>query len=445
MKKLYTTTLYFGALLVAASCDTTEEAYYPGPESDIDLKVVETGSIRLAADGKGKTINIESTVYWDASLSETGNNFTVEQSTDRGNGTVTVSGSLNYNDTRREAKLYVTARNINKQIEIDVVQAQLMFSMDKHDDVVMPEEGGEFSLEFNSTIEWNFRITNNTAATQDWVRFNPGGTGYGDWEPINVHVEVQPNYTEQERSLTLALRPVDPEAQELIGSAGDLPASFTITQAAGTRVQDVSAVVGTVDYHECDIMVNYKSVAPVTDVGVLLYESDGSEAGSFSAEKVNGTYPDSGPLTVHLSGLKEGMRYSVVPYVTSMVGLERGNAVEFTTKADIVYNGVSITHYEITPSSRSVTVGVSMQSDIEIIEGGITLYDTAGSVIKTYSEPIAADVYEFVIDSEEILTPKTEYRVEIFAITNVNRAVEGPIAFTTKGLTPEEDDNNPPE
>ncbi|MBD5358846.1 MAG: BACON domain-containing protein [Bacteroides sp.] len=429
---------------MATACNTTEEAYYPGPESDIDISVAETGAIRLAADGKGKTINVKSNVYWDADIREdvNTNTFTVEQSTDRGNGTVTVSGALNYNNTRRDGKLYVTARNINKQIVIDVMQAQLMFSMDRHENVSMPEEGGEFSFEFTSTIEWYFRITNNTGPTEDWVKFTPGQTGYGDWEPMMMSIEVAPNYTTQERSMTLALRPVDTDATEMIGSVENgLPSSFTITQAPGTIPDAVEAVIGTPDYTECDVTINYNSTAPVSEVGIRLTEAGGSEIGTFPAEKDNGVYPDSGPVVVHLTGLTEGTRYFAEPYVTSMVATATGEAVEFFTKADA--KGVSITNYEITPYGRMVKVSLSLQSDEELTEGGIIIYDMAGNEVGTYTKSLSGHSNQVEISSESVLTPVTDYRIEIFVKTAINTATEGPFDFTTTKIMPGEDDNTP--
>jgi hypothetical protein len=438
MKKIYLIPTYIAAILMVTGCDTTEDAYYPGPESDIDLTVDHTGSIRLSADGIAQTIDVKSTVYWDATIEQNGTDFTVEQSVDRGNGTVTVKAAPNYNDdTRRTAKLYVTARNINKRIEIDVVQSQLLFSMDEVKDYDFPEEGGEFSLTFTSTIGWQFTSSN---SSEDFLAFNPSSTGDGDWEDITVNVNVSPNYTQKEREVTLALRPTDSETLEIIGR--ELPKSFTVTQAAGTLPQSIVATPDSVDYTKANVRINYGSTAPVTDAGVDLYDATGSKVGSYKANMAGDGYPTSGPVTVRLTGLTEGVTYKVVPYVESMVGRAEGSEVEFTTLNNTGYEGVKITGYSINLTSRQVTVKVDVESDIDLMEGGISIYYPDGYHIVTYTTPLSGIPHSFEVSSVDFMSPNTEYLIEIFARTSLNEAKVGPERFTTKTEGPIITSNN---
>jgi len=175
MRTITRIVLYAMPLLIAAACDTTEESYYPGPESDITISVEQKGAILLSADGTAQTIDVKATTYWDATIEESGNTFSVKQSVEKGDGTVTVEGQPNYNSGVKQGKLYLSARNINKRIEVDVMQAQLKFSMGKQDDITLPERGGSFMLEFESTVSWNFEVSRGDAS---WLTCNPGISGY---------------------------------------------------------------------------------------------------------------------------------------------------------------------------------------------------------------------------------------------------------------------------
>ncbi len=121
MRTITRIVLYAMPLLIAAACDTTEESYYPGPESDITISVEQKGAILLSADGTAQTIDVKATTYWDATIEESGNTFSVKQSVEKGDGTVTVEGQPNYNSGVKQGKLYLSARNINKRIEVDVM------------------------------------------------------------------------------------------------------------------------------------------------------------------------------------------------------------------------------------------------------------------------------------------------------------------------------------
>ncbi len=439
MRTITRIALYAMPLLIAAACDTTEESYYLGPESDITISVEQKGAILLSADGTAQTIDVKATTYWDATIEESGNTFSVKQSVEKGDGTVTVEGQPNYNSGVKQGKLYLSARNINKRIEVDVMQAQLKFSMGKQDDITLPERGGSFMLEFESTVSWNFEVSRGDAS---WLTCNPGISGEGKWDRITVDVEVGPNYTPSERSVTLLLRP---QNGDLIPYLGTLPDSFTVTQAAGTPPTGVRASVDSVKYHEGYLTVNYESVAPVQEVGVEVKVAGGETVGRYPAERVNNSYPLSGPVTVNVTGLDEGVRYTAVPYVTSMVSTVEGEQVEFTTDAVIVYRGVEIVSYKIRPTARQVFVTAELHSDVNVTEGGITIYNADGSHIVTYTKPINANVTSFEIESVDFMSPKTEYLIEIFVRTALNEAVTDRIPFTTEGLVPDEGNNTPPD
>lgn len=90
-------------------------------------------------------------------------------------------------------------------------------------------------------------------------------------------------------------------------------------------------------------------------------------------------------------------------------------------------------------------VTAELHSDVNVTEGGITIYNADGSHIVTYTKPINANVTSFEIESVDFMSPKTEYLIEIFVRTALNEAVTDRIPFTTEGLVPDEGDNTPPD
>lgn len=449
MKKIYTTPLLICTLLTIASCDTIEDAYYPGP-MPTDVLSVNVAEVRLNADGTPQDVGVTAICYWDASLTDNQNVFNISSSTNRGDGVVSVGADSNYGSGVKTATLVISARNFNKDVTVNVMQSSLTFEMAAKDYPATPEQGGSVDLKFDSSTGWTFVVQPNGSdpndvGSLDWLEFTPGVTGDGSFYETTVTATWKPNYTTSPRMITLVLRPLNEDILNYL-DRDKLPQPFALVQEAGTRVREIAATVGEPDYHGCDVTISYKSTAPVTDAGIKLYESEGTEVGTFSAEKVNGDYPASGQVTVHLSDLKEGMHYIAQPFVASMVGVETGESVEFTTKSDeVVYNGVSISNYDIISESRSVSVGISMESDIEISECSMSVYEMNGDLIDTYTAYMAPDVKECEITSKDILTPNTEYQLKIFAKTSVNEVETDFITFTTKGLSPDEDDNETPE
>lgn len=534
------------SLLFLWGCDTTEEMFYPGSSSEINLDVTQTGVIKLSADGAPMTLDVKSSASWEASIEQEANNFKVVQSANKGNGTITVSGTLNVNDTEREAKLVLTTQNFDKQVKMDIRQAALKFKMSHDIPEIILGTGGTYNITIDSSIGWNLDVIQSTGEDKDisWLEVTPGMSGEGAWNDQEVTVNIPPNYTKKDRSVTLALRPQDQKALESLGASKLLPKEFTILQTtpdnwvttlkgepmeatitynsceikieyaslapvtevgillkepggeekkfkaspetneysmkgtlrinltdlkpgtyytvtpyvvcdAGTVegedanfytkdasdvIKDISVSFTNPSYKECEVKISYTSLMDITDVGVYLKTQDGEDLGTFHGEKVNGAYPKSGDVKLTLTGLNTNTRYSLTPFATCAAGTQTGNPMTFDTKRE---EGVKIRNWHINPASRSVSVNVDVVSDCALTEGELTIYDEFDKKIDSFICAVEADATTLTLSTPECLQPKTQYKVMIRVRTAVNESSVGPDYFTTKGLTPDKDDNHP--
>ena len=396
----------FGA--VFTGCDTTEDAYHLGDLGDIRISTVPTSQLRLAADGKPMDIEVTSNVYWN--VENFGNRFTVQASSDKGNGKISVSGPVNVNATQTPSEtVLITARDFDKEIRIEVLQARLQFDMPEREYPVAPQEGAEVSLRFNSSIDWRLVARNGEL---DWLYFNPGSDGAGEWDEIEVEALWTPNYTTSPRYLELQLRPADESLLEFI----TVPSSFTLTQEAGTLPENVRILItGEPTFTECPLSVSYGSKAPVEEVGVMVM-SNGTQY-RHPAPVPEGGFPLDGSVDFVLNGLEEGMRYEVRPYVVSRVGETVGEMVEtFVTGSSVVYNGARIVDVEVIPFQRMVAASITVESDCELTWGGIAIYYPSNPDYQAvkYSKPLSGMSQTFVHESVEWMEQNTEYLLEPF-------------------------------
>lgn len=427
----------FGAVLTG--CDTTEDAYHLGDLNDIVLSANPDQQLRLAADGKALDIEVTSNVYWG--VQNLGNRFKVAASTDKGNGTVSVSGPVNVNDNQTPSEtVVITARDFSKEIRIEVIQARLQFEMAEQDYPEMPQEGGGVALRFNSSIDWKFVALNGEL---EWLDFNSGSTGSGQWNTIEMTASWTPNYTTSPRSVQLQLQPVDESLLEFI----TLPEPFTLTQAAGTLPGNVGVnITGDPTLSECPVSVSYDSKAPIDAVGVIL-SGNGSET-RVVAPTPEGGYPMSGNVAFNLTGLAEGTRYEVRPYVISRVGETVGDVTAtFTTGSSLV--GPRIIDVKIVPSERSVNAIITVESDIELKIGGICIYDVNETELVQYGVSLSGMDQTFECNSVDFLQPNTEYLLMAYVeyddprTGEVRRVSGSRIPFKTTYRIPQEDDNTP--
>lgn len=437
-----------------AACDTTEDEFYAGTEPTDVLSV--SGEIFLNADGTAQTLQVSSIAYWDVEIDQSGNNFTCSANTDHGNGTITVSSSSNYQGSAREAKLIVSARNFNKTVEIPIYQAALQFDMTPQSSYpVVSELGGDVTLSFTSTVEWTFTVQPNSTNSSDkgdinWLTFNPSLPGEGNRRQINAIATWSPNYTEQERVITLALEATNSSVMDRLEK---LPDSFTLRQAAGTAPKNLQISSSDITFSSATVTIGYNSVSAVKDCGVMLREAvqDISEARKISATQAS--YSTSGPVSMTLSGLDEGKTYIAVPYVENMVRTETATAV--STEFTIYQHGASVILTEITPSERKAEFNFTVSSDMDLKTATLIILDSDGNMFSERGLNLSGifggnDVMltqSFTISTEnDELTPKTDYSAQII-LTSANGdtvAQSNTESFRTKGYIPSDDDNVTP-
>lgn len=443
--------LYLLPLLAAIACDTTEEGYWPGAEPT-DVISANVAEIHLNADGTAQDLNITAICAWDASLADNENVFSISPASGKGNGTIAVSAQPNYGSAVKTSTLTVKAQNFPRQVTVNVMQSTLVFEMDEKEYPTVGEEGGSVELEFRSTTGWELSRRANSADPNDlgdlgWLSFTPGMSGEGDFYDTKVSATWTPNRTGEERVITLVLTPSNQDILQYL--TGAVPQPFTLRQAAGTLPTAVSGNAITIGKTEISYALTYSSKTEVTDCGVRVLTLSGEEVKTVSGEKTNGTYPTSGQVNVAIGGLQEGTAYRLVPYVKNLVGEATGTALDVTTDADIVYRGVTITNYELITTARSVTARVTVDSDIDVTEVGMSIYNDyyREQPLVTYTQPTAGYGKTFTVDvsSTDFMSPNSEAEVVVFARTSVNEVRTERLTFRTKSLLPGEEDNNLPE
>lgn len=439
------TVLYLFPLILAAGCDTTEDAFWVGdkPENAISAD----GPVTLNADGTAVTLNLSSICSWSVSIEDNENNFEVSPSSGKGNMSVEVKASPNYNNRRQQTcKLIFRATELDEQISVDVTQAALSLEMEQND-IDVPETGDAVVLDFTSTAGWVFETwpTGSTPLRDiNWLEFNPGYSGDGNYRKIQIQVDVLPNYTLSQRTVTLGLNPQNAEVANQISS---LPKEFSITQAAGTLATITNADTVFVSKNEIDYRFEYASKSMVDECGVKVLSEDGRELKSVSAEKKSEGFAISGAISVVIDNLDEGSNYGIQPYVVNKVGEALGEVKMVRTKSTLI--GATIKDYNLTPSSRCVSVRVYAESDAYIREVGIKVLTAGSDANIIANESVQATTSQLDFDGEistaDTLTPNTDYNLVIYVKTSVNEIESSPVHFRTTGLIPGEDDNNRPD
>lgn len=450
MRKTIRRIIYILPLFMAWGCDKAEEGYWPGTEPSNPLST-DVAEIYLNADGTAQDVNINAICSWDATLTENDNVFKISPASGDGDGTISVSAGSNYGGSVKSSSLVITARELSKQVTVNIMQSSLTFEMAEREYKTIGEEGGEVELSFNSTTGWEFLVRANSADPEDvgsldWLDFTPGYKGDGDFYETKVVANWKPNYTLQEREITLVLTPTNQNILEYLTTA--LPQPFVLRQSAGTLPTNIAACVGEVGYTDVSMRMSYSSVTSVSECGVRVLNDSGDILMNVSAEKTGDEYPRNGEVQVNITGLEEGNSYRLEPYVRNMVGETKSEQIiEVTTNKDIEYEGVKIIDYIITPAENMVTVSVSVSSDINVYEGGIGIYneENVDEPLTTYTTRLEGMELTFEISSVDFLNPNTEYELVIFVRTDINEVRTEKLKFTTEGRHPGEDDMSTPD
>lgn len=443
--------LYALPLVMAAGCDKTEEGHWPGTEPTNVLSIEGEPNVMLNADGTEQEIIVHARCEWDVVFTEVQNDFECTTTTNEGDGVIKISRGHNYNTKKAQVStIELRAKNFDKyNITINLNQAFVDVTMPSASYPTVGEEGGDVDLKYKSTIEWKFTTPDESDANKlEWLDFSKGATGIGNYNDITNVVTWKPNYSLEAREVTLVLNPGDDSLNAFIS---ERPDPFTLRQEAGTLPTQVAATVNNVGYTDASVEVSYQSKSPVTECGVRVRDSSGEVLKTVAADKTGNSYPQNGTVGVNVSGLEEGKRYLLEPYVTNMVGeTEVEQSLEITTKHDVVYEGVKITKYEVTPSSDMVTVTVTVTSDVKVEKAQINIYKDNASITEKEESldgkvPLDGTAYTFEIRSDNVLTPNTDYELEI--VFGAELIYEEPkrIAFRTTGRSPAETDVGTPD
>lgn len=451
MKKIYSLPLLgVAAALLLGGCDTVEESVMPGDIKGIKLEVNKSGVYLAADEGAQSTFTITGTVSWYIDCEDT--RYTFSPAEGKGDATVTVTAQANTGD-ERTAKFYVRAYNsegLNIDRDVNITQANVVFQMDSPNFTTYPETGGEQSYEVLTTVNWKYEVTLVAGVDSDLNDFYilPGKEGVGDYYKLTVTFGWKPNYTTSERSVKVTFKPVNDQYNTNIGQE-KLPQPFTLTQAAGTFPKNLSLRLGEASETECVGEIGYESAAPIDACGIVLYDSQGNKLREVAAEKTGDLYPQNGPTQVKITGLTEGTTYQAAPYVVSRVEGKRidGERLTFTTYAEI--EAPKMASVTVTPEVDSVSASISFTSGMEVTEVGFRLLTTDDKDVEVCKEtPSSAYGGTVVVTSVAALSPATQYVMQPFL---TYKDLEGAVktlwderqSFTTKHLTPSEDDNNP--
>ncbi|MDE6535970.1 MAG: BACON domain-containing protein [Muribaculaceae bacterium] len=307
--------------MTLSSCDTTEEGYHVGTVDDVYLTTDPATQLRIPADGKAQTINVLSNVDWEIETLDGA--FDATASDRNGDGTITVTAGLNINsDQARTASMRIYAKDFNKSVTIELIQAKMNFSMNSQEFAEAPEQGMTYNLSFNCSVDWRFNVTEGEI---NWLNFNPGSTGGGDWNEIEVSATMLPNYTTEPRSITMQLYPSDASFLEYI----TLPPRFTLTQAAGTLPSDINLSLNgeLTNPSSIPLIISYNSNSPIDEIGVIV--STNNQRFVVPLQQGN-SYPQSGTYPFTFESTEQIFDYTLTPFVSSKVGESTGEPLAIT-------------------------------------------------------------------------------------------------------------------
>lgn len=459
------------ALPLLQACDTTEDLYEPGDYGRLKLTSEGTpATIRLAAGNTPSTIEIQSNLTWAFELREleTTDMFTAKASKTTGNGSIEITPTTNYEGNKpRTGKLYIYAKEApEKNLMYDLRQLALTFQMESQEYPEKPENGGTpYDLTYDSSVNWVFDVKSVVpagATAEDLLTFEKGKAGEFDSETITNPTTWLPNYSQEPRSITLQLVPQDATLKEDFTNERKLPASFTLTQAAGTlpEVTNLTAKDNSVkdqNLSQGQCVLSYTSKAPIKSCGIEVVGDNDNEKETIIVPEPEGGYPLEGSFTIDIPDLGEGKAYTVNSIVESMVGFAEVKTAEFTTPY-ITYpiQGLIFDTVEIERGYTTVSATINYKTDLPVTEIGFIIKTKEGveegtektnqGLIDTSAEEMRPGVVNLTFTN---LKQNTTYTLTPYADidnsgTTLSNRVEGsPIEFTTKQRTPGEDDNKP--
>lgn len=473
MRKILRFIFYASPLLLAGGCDTKEDTYFVGERpSDSDILKVSSPDLTFKPEGEAQDIQVTSIASWEASVvDDNTGKFSLSPTSGKGNGVVTITAKPNASSGEYKATMQIRPINFTSNpLSVSLRQYNMILRIgNSPSPIIKPEEGDTVNMSIISSIDWKLEPIphdNGIIGDTDWLEVNPGlsGSGSDGAAPQNITFRWKPNYSQDQRKIQFQLKPASD-----IKFNEELP-YFTLTQASGTLPADVSCQVQVYDIVNASISLDYSSRSSVKDCGVILYKNqNGSEqlVDTIRSSKSNDEYALVGSYSLSYGALEENSTFRVKPFCVNKVGKTIGPVQEFSTgikPEKMRYQGLSIIDGDkggitVESDETSAIVSVLVHSDVtplgnNRIAGAVMNFN--GISVNGTASTSGESTWKYVFktsDSGLKLTPKTEYEYTI-VITGVNlpesqgyvekNQVTLTGKFKTKGLIPNEDNNDKP-
>ena len=468
MNKLTKITIYLSVLVAFAGCDTVEDSYSVGDRpNDNDILTLSDSHLSFNPEGGSAEIRISSIAKWEISFANNNTNqFSVSQTSGKGSETVTVTCKPNTSQGSYSADLVVSAQNFNMEpIKVSLNQNNATFFIERSpSSESAPEEGGSVTMTAYSSLNWELVVLPHDAdgnvGDAEWLTVTPGMSGDGNDgnSPIEYRFVWSPNYSTNDRTIRLQLKP----SADI--NLYNLPVAFDLSQQAGTLPQGVRCVIGKQDVTDVDLTLEYTSRSPVKDCGLHVYvESTAGEVHYSDFRPEDSELSKNGSYKFSLKDLPENSKFRIEPFVENQIGEVSGSSQEILTgikPENMIYKGVSIVDADnggisVATDLYSATVSLVVVSDVVPLDPNRIANATMsvdGKIIAGIPETIENGKwrYQFTITD---LQPNHEYQYSIEIqgkdlprslgiVENNTASITG--KFKTKGLIPDEDNNERP-
>ncbi len=465
--------IFYSALMLAiAGCDTVEDSFLVGERpKENEILSLSHSLLDFKPEGESLELQITSIAKWEVSLANNDySQFSVTPSSGKGDGVVVVTCKPNSSQSNYNAELSVSAQNFSmdpKQVSLRQNNASFSIESLPSVDPVAEEGGANESVKMTaySSLNWVIEPVAHDAEGNigdiSWLTITPGLSGEGNdgVKPIMFSFIWAPNYTQQERTISLQFKP----SSSGISLTG-LPKPFTLKQKAGTLPQDVNCVVDHLGVVDADLSLTYRSKSTVKNCGINIYNVQDIGESLYKTLRLDvQEYDKNGNYSFQIKDLPENSKYRVEPFVENEVGSSVGYSREIftgTKPENMVYQGVSILNADnggvsVATDLYSATLSFTAVSDVEPLGAyriaSVNMSVNGQSVLGS-AEIVEPGTWNYVYVVND-LQPNQEYQFAIEVIGSDLPREQGVVSnnkttflgsFKTKGMTPDFEDNSKP-
>lgn len=465
--------IFYSALMLAiAGCDTVEDSFLVGERpKENEILSLSHSLLDFKPEGESIELQITSIAKWEVSLTNNDySQFSVTPSSGKGDGVVVVTCKPNSSQSNYNAELSVSAQNFSmdpKQVSLRQNNASFSIESLPSGDPVAEEGGANESVKMTaySSLNWVIEPVAHDAEGNigdiSGLTVTPGLSGEGNdgVKPIMFSFIWAPNYTQQERTISLQFKP----SSSGISLTG-LPKPFTLKQKAGTLPQDVNCVVDHLGVVDANVSLTYRSKSPVWDCGINIYRVQDAGESLYKTLRLDvQEYEKDGNYSFQIKDLPENSKFRVEPFVENEVGSSVGYSREISTgikPENMVYQGVSILDADnggvsVMTDLYSATVSFTVVSDVEPL-GADRIANTIVSVneqtVSGAVENVDSGKWNYIFKISN-LQPNKEYDFSIEVTGKELPREQGVVSnnkttftgsFKTMGMTPDFEDNEKP-